>query len=159
MSFVFDQADGNVLNEDLINTISKLMNTMILLPSMQTRFNESLANVLVKSHDANHFEQNFTHFLIEIYDQFYKIEDNVDNTSEKFANKLVLSYKFIDCILQYIQANADNIKETLSDSENVQMPQVFYNILYWPLSLRLNRNEVTFVDNNGFYRNLCTRCN
>lgn len=134
-SFVFERADGDIITDDQIKTIIRLMNTLILLPSMQSRFSESLSKLLVVPQENNNIESNFAHFLNEIYDQFFKTDGKIDSVSEKYSNKLTISYEFVHCILQYIQINADKFKE-------MQIPQIFYNILYWPLSLPLNRNEV-----------------
>lgn len=137
-SFVFERVDGDIITEDMIRTIIGLMKTLILLPSMQSRFSESLSKLLVVSHKVDNIESNFAHFLNEVYDQFYKTDEKIDIASEKYTNKLTISYEFVERILQYIQINADKFKK-------MQIPQIFYNILYWPLSLPLNRNEVILL--------------
>lgn len=134
-SFVFEQADGDILTDEMIKTIARLMNTLILLPSMQSRFSESLSLLLATPQDNSDYEHKFAHFLNGIYNQFFSNDEKIDRTSEKYANKLTIGYEFVECILQYIQTNADIFKKKT-------IPQVFYKMLYWPLSLPLNRIEV-----------------
>ncbi|XP_055318970.1 telomere-associated protein RIF1 [Sitodiplosis mosellana] len=140
-SFIFDRNEGDIITDDTIKAIAKLMNTLIQLPSMQSRFNESLSKLMAVPQDANLVVPNFTHFLTEIHEQFFKNDNQAANTGEINANKLTISCEFIDGILQYIHTNSEQLKETLSNSKTTQIPQVFYNILYWPLSMALNRNE------------------
>lgn len=137
-SFVFEQAADGGLTEDMVKTIAQLMNTLILLPSMQSRFSQSLSKLLVTPQDTSDSERIFLHLLNEIYNQFFNNNEQIDRSSEKFVNKLTIGYEFVDCILQYIQINADTFKIK-------QIPQVFYKMLYWPLSLPLNRVEVNKI--------------
>ncbi|XP_031630686.1 telomere-associated protein RIF1 [Contarinia nasturtii] len=137
-SFLFDRNDGDILSEEKVKTIVKLMNTMVQLPNMKSRLDESLAKLLSVSHqDDKEFEKNFTFFLTEFYEQFIQNEDEQSNGFH--AKKLTITYEFIDCILQYIQCNAEKANEMYA--KNVHTLQVFYKILYWPLSLYLHRNE------------------
>lgn len=144
-SFIFDRNEGDVITEDTIKAIAKLMNSLIQLPTMQSRFNESLSKFMAVPEDVNLFEQNFTHFLTEIYDEFFKYDAQLNTTTEYNANKMEISCQFIDGILQYIQTHSDQLKEKFSNSKSTQIPQVFYNILYKPLSLALSRNEVSLL--------------
>lgn len=150
-SFVFDRNQGEILNGDVFKIVAKLMNTIILLPSMQWLFNESLLKILSTLQDPTHFDrfdQNFMEFLTEIYEQFFKNNAIVHSSSEHHAHKLTVSYDFITYILSFIQSTADKIKEIPENkTKNMQIPQVFYSILYWPLSLALGKSEV----NIGFY--------
>lgn len=165
-SFVFDRNQGEILNGDVFKIVAKLMNTIILLPSMQWLFNESLLKILSTLQDPTHFDrfdQNFMEFLTEIYEQFFKNNAIVHSSSEHHAHKLTVSYDFITYILSFIQSTADKIKEIPeSKTKNMQIPQVFYSILYWPLSLALGKSEVNmcllFIKfaNWHFY---CKTCN
>lgn len=128
--------------EDTIKTIVKLMNTLVQLPNMQSRLDESLSKLITVPQDVGQFGPNFTHFLTEIYQLFFKNDEHNNSSSEFVATKLSLTCDFIDGILQYIQSNLEQFKEAFTNSKTTQIPQVFYNILYWPLSVTMNRNEV-----------------
>lgn len=136
----FDRNENEIMADDRIKAIIKLMNTVKQLPSMQTYFNDTLSKVLTAPQDVNLFEQNFNHFLTEIYEGVFKNDDHANIST---ANNLSVIYDFIDGILQYIQTNSNQLKAALSNSKTSQIPKVFYNILYWPLSLALNRIEVS----------------
>lgn len=141
-SFLFERNDDG-MGEDKVKTIVKFMNTMVQLPNMKSRLDESLAKLLetVSYSDVKQFEKSFTFFLTEFYEKFIQSKD--EQSTGFHAKKLTITYEFIDCILQYIKNNADKVKEM--HSKNVQTLQVFYKILYWPLSLYLHRNEVSLL--------------
>lgn len=151
-SFVFDRSQGEILNEDVFKIVAKLMNTMVLLPSMQWLLNESLLKLLSTFQEPEYFsqfDQNFMQFLAEIYNQFFINNEIIDPSSEHHSHKLTVSYDFIHYILSFIQSTADKIKEMPgNESKIMQIPQVFYSILYWPLSLSLAKSEVNFSDNS-----------
>lgn len=147
-SFIFECNNGDILTKDTINTVSKFMNTLVQMPKQRTRFNDSLLKLLVATDGSSNFEHMFTQFLTDIYEQFIK---NNEHSAEALINKLTITYDLIDCILQYIQSNADKLKAMPSNSKMVQVPEIFYNILYWPLSLPLSRNEVSFFFDLFFF--------
>lgn len=150
-SFIFDRNEGDAISDETIKVIAKLMDTMAMstlnqLPIMQLRFNESLSKLMAIPQDAGVFLPNFAHFLSEIYEQFFKKDDETENDNNVYvnANRVSISYDFIDGILSYIETNSEQLKEMFSNSKTTQIPQAFYNILYWPLSMALNRIEVSF---------------
>lgn len=149
-SFIFDRNEGDAISDETIKAIAKLMDTMAIstltqLPNMQSRFNESLSKLMAVPQDASLFVPNFAHFLSEIYEQFFKKDDETEENSnvDVNANRVSISYDFIDGILSYIETNSEQLKEMFADSKTPQIPQAFYNILYWPLSMALNRIEVS----------------
>lgn len=117
------------------------MKVMILSPNMQSRLDVWLSKLLAVPQNEHQFEQNFNHLLTEVYEQFFKDNEPPDSTSDYLDNKFTICCEFINSILSYMQANADHIKQMLS--KNAEFPQVFYDILYWPLLLALNKTEVS----------------
>lgn len=151
-SFVFDSSKSDVLSKSVYKIVAKLMNTLVLLPEMQWVLDESLLKLLSTFEHADNidqFDSNFRQFLAEIYDEFFKPNDLVEATSEHHAHKLTVSYDFINYILSFMQSTADKLKELPegSNSQAIQMPQPFYSILYWPLSLSLAKSEVSSSEN------------
>lgn len=165
-SFVFDRSQGEILNEDVFKIVAKLMNTMVLLPSMQWLLNESLLKLLSTFQEPEYFsefDQNFMQFLAEIYNQFFINNEIIDPSSEHHSHKLTVSYDFIHYILSFIQSTADKIKEMPGNKSKImQIPQVFYSILYWPLSLSLAKSEVNFsttIHLHFYHIFFCKTCN
>lgn len=148
-SFIFEPNENGVIADDVSKTVAKYMNVAVRFPKNQWRFEASLSKLLaVPVQDFDEFYQYFTKFLTVIDEHFFKIKkcDQLDETTNESLDVPMMCCQFINCILSYIQINADAFKEIRSNATNIRIPQVFFNIIYWPLSYSLSKNDVSQLE-------------
>lgn len=135
-SFFFDGIDANGLTQDVSNVVVSVMKNMLKLPNMQSQLQEPLSKLLAAvPADLTHFEKNFTSFLSDVHAQCFENSVAANANEEDRVNHFSVSIDFINCILSHIEGIID--KGAPSELKHMQIPQVFYEILYWPLSLTI----------------------
>lgn len=147
-SFVF-QSDSNsddnqALDGDVSKIIAKYMHASSTLPTIPSNFEYSLSKLLANHQDADDFVRHFTQFLTIIDEQMFKNTEHASNSTEYFQNKFQICCEFVNAILTHIQLNANAFKPLRPSSKTTtRIPNVFYRIVFWPLSLHLDKDEVS----------------
>lgn len=140
-----NQSSSNnaALNEYASTTIAKYMHGCSTLPSIPANFELSLSKLLANHQDATDFVRNFTSFLTIIDEQMFSNTEHASNSTEYFQNKFKICCEFVNAILNQIQWNADAFKPLRPNAKTAaRIPNVFYRIVFWPLSLQLSKAEV-----------------
>lgn len=139
-----ENSNTMALNESVSTTIAKYMNAASTLPNVPVNFERSLSRLLANYQDATDFVRNFTNFLTIIDEQMLRNTEHASNSTEYFQNKFKICCEFVNAVLNHIHLNADAFKPLRPNSKiTTRIPNVFYRILFWPLSLQLNKNEVS----------------
>lgn len=137
-SFIFEPNENGLVAENVCKTIAKFMNTIIIMPNMPSHFEDSLKKLLAVPVDSNEFERNLSKLLTVIDEEFFKCNQTATDSIYYFSNKFTISSEFINCILAHIQMNAN------TTAKSMRIPSVFYNVIFWPLTLSLDKAEVSF---------------
>lgn len=141
-SFVFDPSENGEISADVSKSVAKFMNICLLYPSNQLRFETSLTNLLaVPRVSVEQMFENLSNFLSIIDEQVFKCNEQSSEITSLDAP--MMCCQFINCILTYIQSNADAFKTIQLNSTNLRIPPVFFNIIYWPLSFSLSKDDVS----------------
>lgn len=154
-SFIFqsdENSDSNVaLDGDVSALIAKYMHASSTLPSIPSNFECSLSKLLAHHQNADDFIRNFTNFLTVIDEQMFRNTEHANNSTEYFQNKFQICCEFVNAILTHIQLNANAFKPLRPNSKTTtRIPNVFYRIVFWPLSLQLSKNEVSSIRFHNF---------
>lgn len=147
-SFVFqsnENSDNNAALDDSVSTmIAKYMHASSTLPTIPSNFECALSKLLAMHQNADDFVRNFTNFLTIIDEEMFKNTEHASNSTEYFQNKFRICCEFVNAILTHIQLNANAFKPLRPSSKTTtRIPTVFYRIVFWPLSLQLDKNEVS----------------
>lgn len=169
-SFIFEPMENGVISENVSKSVAKYLDVVIRLPKNQWRFEALLSKLLATPvQDVEQFYENFTNFLTIIDEQFFKTNVRPTELVTTQSDLPMMCCQFINCILSYIQLNADAFKEIRSNASIMRIPQIFFNIIYWPLSFSLSKNDVSLIEilhnlNSSFFLSsflvcLCKHCN
>lgn len=148
-SFIFqsnENSDNKALDGYVGTIIAKYMHASSTLPTIPSNFECSLAKLLANHQNADDFVRNFTSFLTIIDEQMFKNTEHANNSTEYFQNKFQICCQFVNAVLNHIQLNANAFKPLRPNSKTTtRIPTVFYRIVFWPLSMHLSKNEVSFL--------------
>lgn len=141
-SFVFDPSEDGEISADVSESVAKFMNICLRYPNTQSRFETSLSRLLsVPEVNVEQFFQNLSNFLSIIDEQVFK--SNEQSSEMTLLDAPMMCCQFINCILTYIQSNADAFKTIQLNTTNLRIPPLFFNIIYWPLSFSLSKDDVS----------------
>lgn len=146
-SFIFQSNQNSDNNKALDGSvgavIAKYMHATSTLPSIPSNFECKLSKLLANHQSADDFIRNFTNFLTVVDEQMFKNTELASNSTEYFRNKFEICCEFVNVILTHIQLNANAFKPLRPSSKaTTRIPSVLYRIVFWPLSLHLEKHEV-----------------
>lgn len=140
-SFALNRSENGV---EVINTAVKYFDVLVRLPHLTERFSEPSTNLLPAAPSS--FDRQFYTFLMELHQKFFtesKYSDTDANIAmeEFILNKYSIWFKVFLNLLTLIENSSVELTDTFNISE---LNEVYYQYLYWPLSLKLARNEVSY---------------
>lgn len=138
-SFIFSCNDQSIVTKSTL----RLMNAIISEPSLRHLSSGLLAKLLKLPSNS---VENFTKFLIDIYNGFFAEDQMADVNDAKLiesqqANKFSIWSELIDEISLFIRTNNIKLKDLYKCAKHSTVFEVFCQYLYWPLLLTLSKTE------------------
>lgn len=144
-SFVFEPSENGEISENVSKTIAKFMNVTMGYPKCQLRLEATLSKLLaIPQLYVENFYQNFANFLTVIDEHFFKANEQINESVSECFDAPMMCCQFINCILTYIQLNADAFKAAIRpNTTDLRIPPVLFKIIYWPLLFSLSKDDVS----------------
>lgn len=144
-SFALNRNENGVDSPEMIQIAIKYFEVLVRLPDLSKRFSELSTNLFPTAPAS--FDRQFYTLLMELHQQFFiksKYSDIDTNIAmdEFILNKYTIWLKVFLNLSTLIQNSSTMLTDTFNSGE---LNEVYYQYLYWPLSLTLAKNEVCYL--------------
>lgn len=158
-SFVFDFIGGEAVKPEATDITLNLLEKIVRLSSSQSQSiicHDLLNRLLAKSFCFDDSTEVLGKFLTSFYHGFLNNNNQLDQISvDSMDNKFITWTEINSSITSLLRDHQDELID--QDENNIFASEVFYQYLYWPLTLTLARTDVSysyliFIFNFFFYK-------